>query len=475
MTDQAILTNKIRSYLQALSPRAVETLVRGLEKARDSGTADPHVELILAASSSILRAGAAVGSASQANEIARRNHLQRLFFSPVDTFVINEQLPRKQEGRVYRPYLTEIWNWLERDVLPDDFRKVRGAFEKPTVDDEKAARLAARLREKALEAMLETMARVEQSERERRRLGMVIGGERAIQDLSDVTKVFKAEPWLMPFLNQMPPSLSERRLKQDTDVLNLVGTYSSRHPDAVPMIAAAVLDRADAPSSLGAFALRLGHAKDAKDLGKTPFAPFVDMVISEAERLNVLARQHQKHNPDPVAFSEAVSSYANLIRGLDLDLDLADCDEWRGRIAETRRDVSHIVTNELQGACGAVRRALQVPHAGKDGTLEVDQRAVDDAVRALRVVSMARGSAETLAVNEVGKRTRQTVEQTLEIVTRSLLSDLRKQKGDDREAHAAAVDVAIQLSEIYFGADYASQLRRSRQNAMADEEKKTGT
>lgn len=55
MTDPALLTDKIQSYLMALSPRAVGTLVRGLERARQSGKGDPHVELILAASAALLR------------------------------------------------------------------------------------------------------------------------------------------------------------------------------------------------------------------------------------------------------------------------------------------------------------------------------------------------------------------------------------------------------------------------------------
>jgi hypothetical protein len=114
-----------------------------------------------------------------------------------------------------------------------------------------------------------------------------------------------------------------------------------------------------------------------------------------------------------------------------------------------------------------VRRALQVPKFDKDGKLQIDQSAIDDAVRTLRVVAMVRNASETFAVNEIGKRTRQAVEQTLEILTRSLITDLGKAKGPALEAQTAAADVAIMLSEIYYGADYASQLRRSRQSAYA--------
>ena len=61
--------------------------------------------------------------------------------------------------------------------------------------------------------------------------------------------------------------------------------------------------------------------------------------------------------------------------------------------------------------------------------MKTDQAAIDDAVRTLRVVTMARTASETFAVNEIGKQTRQAVEQTLEIVTRSLITDLGKAEG----------------------------------------------
>ncbi|MEH0071963.1 hypothetical protein V6L77_19340 [Pannonibacter sp. Pt2-lr] len=80
---------------------------------------------------------------------------------------------------------------------------------------------------------------------------MLLGGERALQDLADVAKVFKAEPWLRAFRRRIPDTLSERALKQDADILDLVSAYATRHPEDVPVIAAAMLDRAEAPWSLG--------------------------------------------------------------------------------------------------------------------------------------------------------------------------------------------------------------------------------
>lgn len=461
-----MLTDKIQSYLQELSPQAVENLVRSLERAREGGSADPHLEVILAASLEMLRRPE-LGTSEQVRGVSRRSQVQRQFFTPLDEFLINENLPTRQEGRVYRPDLQRVWKWISRDVLPGDVERVLKEAEKSSVSQDRLDTLVLALRRRAVDAVGEALDITENSEKERRRLSIEMGGERGIANLEDIHKILSAERWLMPFLNMVPESLTEDKFKTDNRMLQLVDKCSERYPEHIPFVAAALLDRAETPSALCSFAGRLAHTDDAKALSSSKFAPFVDMVISEAERLNVLALEHRNHNPDPVAFSQALSEYHSLVRGVERDMDLSHAGEWHGQLAQTKRSVSEVVTGELIGAPGAVRRSLQVPKRTKDGELDIDTESIAEAVRSLRVIVMVRNASETFAVNDVGKRTRQAVEQTLEIVTRSLISDLRGTPEDQREAHISAVDVAIMLSEIYFGGEYAAQLRRSRQSAVA--------
>ncbi len=464
MSDPALLTRKIQAYLQALSPAAVETLVRGLERARRSGDRDPNLELILNVSVSILRAGSAQTAASA---LAHRRHiLQREFFAPLDTFLISELLPRKQKGRVYRPHLNNLWEWLERDVLQGDIAKALAYLEKVSVHDERGIRMVKSLQGRALDAMQTALFESGRDDRENRRLGMILGGEAVLADVADIVDVYRARPWLGGFLERMPPTLTERNLRNDDDVLSLVRKVTNKFPESMSMVAAAVLERSETPANLGNFAFRLANNRDTKVIGNSRYAPFVDVAVSEVERLNVLARMQLEHNPDPVAYAEVLKNYASLIKGLEVELDLRVNDAWQQRIATSKRDVSQMVTRELEVAGGVVRRALKVPVISDDGMIQTDQDLVDDAVRALRVLSMARGTAETLAVNEISKRARQTVEQTLELVTRSLLDGLGHSKGSQREAYEAAVEIAIMLSEIYFGPEYAAQLKRSRNNAL---------
>jgi hypothetical protein len=466
MTYSDQLESKIQTYLRSLSPKAVEALVRNLEHAKIKKGEDPQIQFVLAAAVTLLRKPQIATPETQGGE-QRRSQIQRMFFSPLEDFLISETLQTRQEGRIDRAVLDRVWKWLSRDVIEKDVQIVLEQAGNAAVSGERVDSLVQALRTRAVEAIAEALHNSEVSEKERRRMGIELGGERGIAELRDIHKIFAAERWLLPFLQNLPNRINEHRLKQDMDVLRLVEKCSARFPDHVPVIAAALVERSEAPSALCTFAGRLAGDEDPKAIANSQFAPFVDVVMSEAERLQILALKHRHHNPDPVAFSQALSEYHSLVRGVERDMDLSLSGKWHKQLSDSKRSLSSEVTSELNSAHGAIRRALQIPKIDKSGKLQIDQAALDEAVRTLRVVTMARNTSETFAVNDVGKRTRQAVEQTLEIVTRSLITDLGKAKGQELEAQLSAVDNAILLSEIYFGEEYAAQLRRSRQSAVS--------
>lgn len=467
------LEEKLRTYLGSLSPQAVEGLVRNIERAKTRNDADPHLHFILTAAVSMLRKPQASTVDMPGGE-QRRGQIQRIFFSPLDDFLINEVLKEKQEGRIHRGILTPVWTWLCRDVMSADVQTVLEQAGNATISGERVDLLVHALRSRAVDVIGEHLDSAEASEKDHRKLAAALGGMRGLEELKDIHKIFAAERWLLPFLKNIPGRINDARLKRDTDVLRLVDSCTERFPEHVPLVAAALLDRAENPASLCAFAGRLNGDSDAKAIERSQFAPFMDVVLSEAERLQMLAMQHRENNPDPVAFSTALSEYHKLVKGVERDMDLSVTGKWHKQLAETKKSVSSAVTRELNGAHVCVRRALQVPKVDKNGAFEQDQVAIDEAVRALRVVTMVRNASETFAVNEIGKRTQQAVEQTLEILTRSLISDIEKTRGPQLKAQVAAADTAIMLCEIYYGEDYAAQLKRSKHSALAKAEKKKG-
>ncbi|MBA5776378.1 hypothetical protein H2509_04470 [Stappia sp. F7233] len=465
MLSRHILVQKIRAYLQALSPRAVDMLLRNLEASKARGETDPIVRLILEAGIELLR-----GEEEAVAGEPRGKWLRRLFFRPVECLLIDEALPHKQKGRITRSSLVGIWTMIERDFVPELIEAAERQVQDPALSEAEAASIAGHLRDAVTPDLRRFINDMLQDEKLRQRMTMVMGGERVYLDLFDVVDAFEAEAWLTPFLDSLPEKLSDWDLKSDSPAAQRVKAATGRHAENAALIAAAILGRAENPAGVAALASNLARTQDAKKIADSPYAAFVDVVLSEAERLYIVACKRPDAESD---ITSALSHYHALMRGIDRDIDFSCGGKWYKRLAETRRQFSELVSAELEAAVSHVRRALKVPAVDADGKPLTDRISVEEAKRALGMLALMRVAAESLAVNEVTARTRQTVEQTLEIMTRKLLADAAKCTAEEKPAHLAAVDVAIELCEGYFGKDYAGLLRRSRRAAESVQKPKS--
>jgi hypothetical protein len=135
---------------------------------------------------------------------------------PSTAFLIDEFLPNRQEGRIHRGMLNKVWKWLGRDVMPTDVQLVLEQAGNAAVSGERVDGLVQALRTRSADAIGEALRRGEIDDREHRRMGIELGGERGISELRDIHKVFSSERWLMPFLEAMPDRINERRLNRIT-------------------------------------------------------------------------------------------------------------------------------------------------------------------------------------------------------------------------------------------------------------------
>ncbi len=470
--DQALVNQKIQSYLAALSPGAVKMLARSLEGANEKRRRDPQLQLVLDACLESLRAGGKREDHFPAEQIlepentqTRENQLRRQFFRPLEPLLMDEVLPRKQAGRISRSHLETIWSWISRDVMfepgsHERLTSVRRSAMARSAPRLEVGRRAAQLREQVLPKLQDALAQAEQDVKYRRKLVMLVGGEAAFLDLADMVQVFKAGDWYEAFLKGLPARLVDKDLTLESPVTRKVRNLSEGDKARSSLIASVLLTRMKDPASLTALAGRLAGGRDGRMLKNSPYAGFIDVALSEADRLFIVA---QKRNDE--GLTEALGAYHALVRGFERDVDLSAHMDWAQQAHETRSRFSRLVGAQLDGAMGQVRRALSVPAVGREGELQADDQSFAEALRMVRILALLRGAADAFALNEMAGRMRQGVEQTLEIMTRSLLAKAGNLEGREREAHGVAIDRAIRLSEGFFGAEYAALLKR-RRNAL---------
>ncbi|WP_029059811.1 hypothetical protein [Stappia stellulata] len=463
MPDRHHLTLKIKSYLDALSPRAIQTLLRGLEHARSQGSADPHLDLILDACLNAVRSTKTLVLGGE----PREGRLQRAFYLPIEDLLAEAGLTGKVPGRINRASLPLIWTWLSRDVAPEQFSSAESVSMRVETEADEVATLAEDLREYAIPLISAALAEAHSDDRAHQKIAMLVGGERALRDLDDIRAALQARPWLDALRESLPDRLTEWDFKSGSPSLIRIKAVMDRHAEQAPLIASVVLSRVEVADMLLSLTANLVGSTSIKKMAASSYAVFAEMAFSEVERYSAIACGACS-NED---FAEALNAYCRLMKTIDRHYDLAESGSWQQRMALTRRSVSALVTRELEAMTGNVRRALLVPKLDEIGEPKTDMAAIEEAQRGMMLLDKMRDAADNLAVNEITARTRTALDQSLEIKTRALLSALPDTVDGARKAHLVAVDAAIGLCESYFGKEYADQLRRSRKTALATKPK----
>ena len=113
-----LLVERLRQYLRDLKPEARALLIAELERGLLRGDDAPGAELVLQE----LRRSAR----EQSRPSSRTGSLARLFFQPLEPFLVDDTAAHKHPGRIARVALDPIWQWVCRDLLPGEWVRAAG-------------------------------------------------------------------------------------------------------------------------------------------------------------------------------------------------------------------------------------------------------------------------------------------------------------------------------------------------------------
>src|SRR5580658_618283 len=162
MTSEGSSIERLREYLQSLSPEARAMLIAELERAllREEDVAGS--ELVLQELRRTIRAAA--------QPMLRIGEAARRFFMPLEPFLIEGSADHKRIGRLARVSIEPIWDWISRDLMPAEARALSEDINRALHADDraKADQLVRALHERAVQRMKETIAALESNEKARR-------------------------------------------------------------------------------------------------------------------------------------------------------------------------------------------------------------------------------------------------------------------------------------------------------------------
>jgi hypothetical protein len=467
MTSDGSSIERLREYLQSLSPRARAMLLAELERAllRDEDAAGS--QLVLQELRRTIRAAA--------QPVPRIGDAARQFFVPVEPFLIDGPADHKRVGRLARVSLEPIWEWIGRDLMPAEAKALSDDINRALLAENlmKAEQLVRALHNRAVQCMSAAIAALEPGDKAHRRFSVLVGTPRAIEDVTTLMRILGLRDTLAELARRLPDHYRTFEREDAEQVKALFEGLSTQRPSSQAPTQRSdfflygmviVANRLAAPWQLIRLATRAAESDDTARIATTPYAAAVTIVLSELEHAVSELRSELKTGRPVAWLLRSIHDAARLMRTeMDLSVDSA----WSRQLAAIRTMVSNLLTSELEATPGRVRRLLR-PHSISEivAGSQLDSIDVEEAEMRVELVEACRRYASELAVSEATLRTHSELTQYLETGTRILVDTLRQAGDAERPFRHSQVEAAVRFCRTVFGADYAGLLAKAAEVAL---------
>jgi hypothetical protein len=466
MTSDGQAIERLREYLQTLKPEARSMLVQEFERNLLRGDDGGGSELVLGELRRAIRA--------EARPVPRIGDAARLFFAPIEPFLIDARADHKRVGRIARVSLDPIWSWIGRDLIPAEAKALSEDIGRALLAGERtrADQVVRALHERTIQRMTDTVSAIGSDEKARRRLAVQVGTPRAIEDLNTLLSILSLQDPLAELARRLPSSIrvferdlvdSVKAVIDGTAAKLSAGSEGARRPDMFLYGLILVMNRLATPWQLIHLATRAADSDETARIAETPYATAVAIVIGETESLVGELRSELKAGRPIVSILKGIHDAA---RGLRTEMNLSVDSVWSRQVAAIRADVSSLLKAEIDATPGCVRRLLR-PRPAKEiapGSL-LDSLDVNEAEARVEFVGVCRHYASELAVNEATMRAHSELTLYLETGTKVLLDSLRHAGDADRPFRQSQVQAAIRFCRSVFGAEFAGLLAKAAEVA----------
>ncbi len=459
-----LLVERLRQYLKDLHPSARALLMGELERGLLRGEEVAGAELVLQE----LRREARDNSRAK-----RPGNLARLFFQPLEPFLVDDTATHHHPGRIARVTLEPVWEWIGRDLMPGEAKavtdQVAAAFDRG--EAARAEELAFAFQDRAVLRMEEILKQAAGDEKIRRKLAGQIGTQRALDDVAAVVTVLRSRHALAIFGTRLPGHIKSFDESMVGDVKALVDSPAGGGKKLFLYKLVMVMSRLGAPWQLIRLGTRAAGSDSTMRILETPYAVAVEIVFAEIERM-IGELKAELRSGRGLATGALLKSIHDAARGMRTEIDLDNDSPWSRRLAALRSEVSDILKGEIESLNGRVRRLIR-PRPTKEiaPNSTIDQGDLQDTEALIEFVGACRGYASELAVNELTARTWSELEQYLDTTSAHLVENLRQAGPSDRAYRQSQFDAAVRFCAKVFGNEYAQVLVKARDAAAAGERK----
>jgi len=465
MADGGLASDRVRLFLRRLKPAERETLVTELERNLALGNDLPDAPLILEE----LRSNAH----SSGQKLPRIGNPSRLFFVPIEPFLVDDVPERKHRGRISRACLTPLWQWICRDLLPEEAEIYNGEANKLLAANDRggAEQLARAFQDLTAQRMREVLNDTKGDEKRRQRLAAQVSTPQALQDVREIQAILQMRDALAAVASRLPLTIGNLANVQ-LDNAKMLLDSSIVGDDGVFLYALlVVMSRLGAPWQLIRLAILAAGSDVAEKIAKTPFSVAVDVVLTDIERMIATLRTALRaHRSTQIV--ELLKGIHDSMRALSTELILSGS-PWARQLAMARAEVAKVVQAEIEPIPGRVRLLLRPrARAGRELAPDFVLDAIDvaETEATLEVLAVCRSCAGELAISEATRRVHSELQNYFDSGTQVLLDRLRMSPPQERTFRQSQADAAVRFCAQLFGADYAGTLAKAVKVAARGEQ-----
>lgn len=463
MAGAETTVERLRQFLRELSPGARSLLIGELERSVLRGEEVTGADLVLQELRRILR--------EQRDGTLRIEDSAQLLFKPLEPFLVDDRGDHKHPGRVARSSLEALWNWIQRDLLPNDANDLAADVSEAMLagDRPRTERLARIFQDRVAAAIEATFSAAEDDEKIRRRTLQQIGTPRAGEELLALKCALKGRDVLASLSARLPLQIGNLANDQLEECKTLIESAAARDGELFLYALLTVMNRMTAPWQLIRLGVKAAGSDTAARVAETHYGVAVNIVLAELERM-VAELRDDLRSGQGIAVGALLKTIHDSARGLRSELALPVDSTWGRALAAQRTQISDLFRAEIESTPSRVQRLLR-PRPSREirPNSVLDPNEVAEVEALVEFVGICRYFAGELAINEMTQRTLTELRQYLDNGTRALLESLRHAGEADRSFRQSQVDAAVRFCAKVFGREYAALLGKAAEVAGAAE------
>ncbi|MGA8968370.1 MAG: hypothetical protein WB499_04025 [Pseudolabrys sp.] len=463
MAGAETTVERLRQFLRELSPGARSLLIGELERSVLRGEEVTGADLVLQELRRILR--------EQRDGTLRIEDSAQLLFKPLEPFLVDDRGDHKHPGRVARSSLEALWNWIQRDLLPNDANDLAADVSEAMLagDRPRTERLARIFQDRVAAAIEATFSAAEDDEKIRRRTLQQIGTPRAGEELLALKCALKGRDVLASLSARLPLQIGNLANDQLEECKTLIESAAARDGELFLYALLTVMNRMTAPWQLIRLGVKAAGSDTAARVAETHYGVAVNIVLAELERM-VAELRDDLRSGQGIAVGALLKTIHDSARGLRSELALPVDSTWGRALAAQRTQISDLLRAEIESTPSRVQRLLR-PRPSREirPNSVLDPNEVAEVEALVEFVGICRYFAGELAINEMTQRTLTELRQYLDNGTRALLESLRHAGEADRSFRQSQVDAAVRFCAKVFGREYAALLGKAAEVAGAAE------